>query len=364
MARQFSAGARRAGRLGVLSALAVASAFALGTAPAQAKTYTASTPTVASFGATDPFATCTADNPGLQESALGSTLYPAAEPEPQAAVNPKDPLNIAGAYHEDRWSDGGDRGLASSATHDGGATWTQTVVPGITKCSGGKFDRASDPWVSFGPTGTLYGIWLVFDVFDGDNGILVSKSTNGGTSWLPPTTVNEDQTGGDDKQSITADPYNANNVYAVWDRFLSPPSFRASDTGRFHAQSFVQQAYFSRTTNGGASWEAPRVLYNPGTQAGTIGSIITVLPNHTLVDGLIQFATHKRPIRGRRSRSCAPSTRARPGRRRRPSSPRSIRITSARSIPTIRAIRSAAVSFPPSRSTPRPARSTPCGRTT
>jgi hypothetical protein len=234
----------------------------------------------------------------LQESALGSTLYPAAEPEPQAAVNPTDPLNIAGAYHEDRWSDGGDRGLASSATHDGGATWTQTVVTGITKCSGGKFDRASDPWVSFGPTGTLYGIWLVFDVFDGDNGILVSKSTDGGTSWLPPTTVNEDQTGGDDKQSITADPYNANNVYAVWDRFLSPPSFRASDTGRFHAQSFVQQAYFSRTTNGGASWEAPRVLYNPGTQAGTIGSIITVLPNHTLVDGLIQFATHKRPIRG------------------------------------------------------------------
>ena len=298
MARPFSASARRAGRLGVLSALAVASALALGTAPAQAKTYTASTPTVASFGATDPFATCTADNPALQESALGSTLYPAAEPEPQAAVNPMDPLNIAGAYHEDRWSDGGDRGLASSATHDGGATWTQTVVPGITKCSGGKFDRASDPWVSFGPTGTLYGIWLVFDVFDGDNGILVSKSTDGGTSWLPPTTVNEDQTGGDDKQSITADPYNANNVYAVWDRFLSPPSFRASDTGRFHAQSFVQQAYFSRTTNGGASWEAPRVLYNPGTQAGTIGSIITVLPNHTLVDGLIQFATHKRPIRG------------------------------------------------------------------
>jgi hypothetical protein len=299
MATPFSAGPhRRAGPLGALLGLALASALLLGPAAAQANTYGASTPTLASFGATDPFAGCTADNPAAQEALLGSTLYPAAEPEPQAAVNPLNPLNIAGAYHEDRWSDGGDRGLGSSATHDGGVTWTTNTVPGITKCSGGKFDRASDPWVSFGPNGALYGIWLVFDVFDGDNGILVSKSPDGGNTWLPPTTVNEDQTGGDDKQSITADPYNANNVYAVWDRFLAPPSFRASDTGRFHAQSFVQQAYFSRTTNGGASWEAPRVLYNPGTQAGTIGSIITVLPNDTLVDGFIQFATHKAPIRG------------------------------------------------------------------
>jgi hypothetical protein len=73
----------------------------------------------------------------------------------------------------------------------------------------------------------------VFDVFDGDNGILVSKSTDGGDSWGPPTTVFEDLTGGNDKQSITADPYNVNLVYAVWDRFLSPPT--ASDEGRFHA---------------------------------------------------------------------------------------------------------------------------------
>jgi hypothetical protein len=51
-------------------------------------------------------------------------------------------------------------------------------------------------------------------------------------------------------------------------------------------------------TNGGPSWEPPRVAYNPGTQAGTIGSIINVLPNRDLVDGLIQFAEHKAKIRG------------------------------------------------------------------
>jgi hypothetical protein len=110
--------------------------------------------------------------------------------------------------------------------------------------------------------------------------------------------VADDITNGLDKQSITADPFDSNFVYAAWDRFVSPPGFPPSDLGRFHAAAFVQQAFFSRSTNGGASWEPPQVLYNPGTQAGTIGSIINVLPDRTLVDGFVVFASHKRDIRG------------------------------------------------------------------
>jgi hypothetical protein len=121
---------------------------------------------------------------------------------------------------------------------------------------------------------------------------------NGGDSWSAPTTVNEDLTGGDDKESITADPFHSSNIYATWDRFLSPPSLSAHDQGRFHAQSFAQQAYFSRTTNAGASWSKPTILYNPGSRAGTIGNIITVLPGDVLVDGFIVFANNKQPIHG------------------------------------------------------------------
>lgn len=271
--------------------LAIGVVFTFGVTAATANTYALSSPVVDVSAGPDPFAACTADDPATQQTF--STLYPSAEPEPRADVNPTNALNIAGAYHEDRWDNGGDRGLVSSATHNGGVTWNRIVVPGITKCSGGIFDRASDPWVSFAPNGKLYGIWLVFDVFDTHNGILVSTSANGGDSWSAPVALNVDDTNGDDKQSITADPYNANNVYAVWDRFLSPPSFTANDHARFHARSYVQQIYFTRTTNGGASWEAPRVIYNPGTQAFTIGSIINVLPNltHDLVDGFVQGFT-------------------------------------------------------------------------
>jgi hypothetical protein len=285
------------------SAIALASALlglcllmTFGVTAAAANTYAAAPPVDVSAGP-DPFSACTADNVALQSTF--STLYPNAEPEPRADINPTNPLNIVGTYHEDRWNNGGNRGLMSSATHDGGLTWNRIVVPGITKCSGGIFDRASDPWLSFGPTGKLYGIWLVFDVFDGHNGVLVSTSTNGGDSWSAPVSVLVDNTGGDDKQSITADPYNAGNVYAVWDRFLSPPNLDASDTGRFHAKAYVQQIFFSRTTNAGASWEPARVIYNPGTQRFTIGSIINVLPNatHDLVDGFVEGATQGNKFR-------------------------------------------------------------------
>jgi len=244
-----------------------------------------------------PFTGCTADH-AADQIAAGSTLYPNSEPEPRADVNPTNPANIVGAYQQDRWNDGGGRGLVASWSKNGGATWHPVVIPGITRCSNGDFDRASDPWVSFAPNGDLYAISLTFDAFDTHNGILVSKSTNGGESWGAPIPVAEDNTNGLDKQSITADPFDSNYVYAAWDRFLSPPGFPPSDQGRFHAQSYVQQAFFSRSTNGGVSWGPAQVLYNPGTHAGTIGSIINVLPDRTLVDGFVVFGDHKRTIRG------------------------------------------------------------------
>jgi hypothetical protein len=262
---------------------------------ASAGPYTLSSTALAS--GPSPFTGCTADH-AADQIAAGSTLYPNSEPEPRADVNPTNPANIVGAYQQDRWNDGGGRGLVASWSKNGGATWHPVVIPGITRCSNGDFDRASDPWVSFAPNGDLYAISLTFDAFDTHNGILVSKSTNGGESWGAPIPVAEDNTNGLDKQSITADPFDSNYVYAAWDRFLSPPGFPPSDQGRFHAQSYVQQAFFSRSTNGGVSWGPAQVLYNPGTHAGTIGSIINVLPDRTLVDGFVVFGDHKRTIRG------------------------------------------------------------------
>ena len=267
------------------AAVALISARAAG-----ASTYATGTVVDTSAGGS-PFTGCTADDAATQQTF--STLYTNAQPEPRVAVNPTNPMNIVGAYHQDRWNNGGNRGMSFSVSHDGGATWTRTVMPGVSKCSNGAYDRASDPWVSFAPNGDVYAVSLSFDVFDPNNAVLVLKSTNGGNTWSAPIPLIADTFLGafNDKESVTADPTDptGNLVYAVWDRFISPPSGIGPDQAVFRAASFRQQAWFSRTTNGGASWEPARAIYNPGTFAATIGNVINVTSNGDLVDGLVVF---------------------------------------------------------------------------
>ena len=225
-------------RLVIFAAVGVAALVLASTASAGPYIFTS---TVTASGPS-PFTGCTADNVALQESELGSTLFPNAEPEPRADVNPTNSSNIVGAYQQDRWDDGGARGLVSSWSKDGGATWHPVVIPGISKCSSTNsiYDRASDPWVSFAPNGDLYETSLSFGFFSPDNAIYVSKSTDGGESWGAPIAVARDNTGGLDKQSITADPFDSNYVYEAWDRFVLPSGFPCSDLGRFHAAAYVQ----------------------------------------------------------------------------------------------------------------------------
>src|SRR5947207_1215560 len=100
---------------------------------------------VPASGAT-PFGSCTAGGP------IG-TVYPGEEVEPWTAVNPRNPANIVTEWQQDRWSNGGARGLVAGVTHDFGRHWKKVVVPKISKCSGGIYDRASDPGVSFSADG-------------------------------------------------------------------------------------------------------------------------------------------------------------------------------------------------------------------
>src|SRR5207244_6097419 len=69
---------------------------------ASAGPYTLSSTATAS--GPSPFTGCTADNVAAQEAA-GSRLFPNAEPEPRADINPTDSSNIVGAYQQDRWRD-------------------------------------------------------------------------------------------------------------------------------------------------------------------------------------------------------------------------------------------------------------------
>jgi hypothetical protein len=158
------------------------------------------------------------------------TLFHGSEVEPWVDVNPANPSRLVGVYQQDRFATGGASGQGVSISNDGGASWSQLPVsawPKFSRCNGaapgsaGDFERVTDPWVSFGPDGRAYQISLGFnDTRNLDNAILVSRSTNGGSSWAPVQTIRRDNDPNvfNDKESITADWTNANNVYAICDR--------------------------------------------------------------------------------------------------------------------------------------------------
>jgi uncharacterized protein (DUF736 family) len=281
----------------VASALLIAMLMAL---PAAAGTYFTATVHQASgtpsppANGTSPFASC-------DISALlfpGETNYVNTELEPWIAVNPTNPSNIIGVYQQDRYTFGGARGLVAAVSHDGGTTWSATyphfsVCAGGTQANGGDYQRASDPWVTFAPNGDAYFISLSI-TFIGDtsttgSAVLVSKSTDGGDHWGDPVTLVRNVGDADvapfffnDKESITADPSDPNYVYAVWDR-LRKPGESESVTAE-NSWAFRGDTLFSRTTDGGETWEQPRVIYARNKLTGTIGNQIAVLPDGSLID--------------------------------------------------------------------------------
>ena len=157
--------------------------------------------------------------PDATASPATGTLFENAEVEPMVAVNPTQPVNLIGVWQQDRWSNGGARGLLTGYSFDGGRTWARTAAT-FSRCAGGNaanggdYERASDPWVTFAPDGTAYQISLSFSGQDSQPGsssaILVSRSTDGGRTWSVPVTLIRDGSAAfNDKESITADPTDA-----------------------------------------------------------------------------------------------------------------------------------------------------------
>lgn len=211
---------------------------------------------------------------GCDQQAATGTLHASSEVEPWLAVNPTNPDNLIGVWQQDRWSDGGARGLVAGVSLDGGATWSTRTAPfsrctGGTLVNGGDYARATDPWVTFGPDGVAY--WMAMVITGDLSGMRVSRSTDGGDTWEAPIPlIDSDAPLFNDKNSITADPTDANYVYAVWDQLND---FNNSGP-----------TVFARTADGGDTWERARAIYDPGLDAQTLGNLIGALPDGTLLN--------------------------------------------------------------------------------
>lgn len=216
------------------------------------------------------------------------------EVEPSIAVDPKNPAHLVGAWQQDRWTNGGSNGIGTAVSFDGGSTWTPSA-PRVSRCAGGSagnggdYERASDPWVTFAADGTAFLSALAFDATTARSAIVASRSIDGGITWSDPTVLRLDNDADvtNDKEAITADPADPGRVYVVWDRLtgLTQPNLPIS-TG---------PTWFTRTTDG--AWEPARPIFDPGLDAQTLGNVIAVLPDGTLVDAfnLITNTSSDRP---------------------------------------------------------------------
>lgn len=233
-------------------------------------------------GDPNDFAAATLCNGAPQQG----VLFRNSESEPYIAANPVNRSNLIAGWHQDRWSTGGAQGLGAAYSRDGGQTWLPATIP-FTRCSGaparsaGDYERASDPWISFGIDGTAYYMGLVTDNSVNENAMVVARSLDQGASWSAPIVIArspaQDPTLTSlfhDKNSLTADPFDANYVYATWTVF------------RLRSWSVM----FSRSTDKGLTWSAPlpiatlNVVSPPEQAYFRQGAQIIVLRDRTLLN--------------------------------------------------------------------------------
>jgi hypothetical protein len=183
----------------------------------------------------------------LNTDASGHDILGDAANEPSICVDPTNPNRMAVGWRQFDTITSNFRQAGVAYTTNGGQSWTTSViVPG-------QFH--SDPVLRSDANGNFYYCSL-----NSTTSAEVFKSTNGGATWGPPTSAF-----GGDKEWIAIDNTNGpgrGNVYQHWNvQFSSVPG-----------------TSFTRSTNGGASYENPVTGPNPASKWGQL----SVAPNGTL----------------------------------------------------------------------------------
>ena len=214
-------------------------------------------------------------SPGCAHVDQPGTAYASEEVEPFLAADAADPAHLVAVWQQDRWSNGGANGTGAAVSRDGGATWQRTL-PAFTACAGGTYQRASDAWAAITADGSAWAASIAFDATSNRSGVLAARSPDGGRTWDAPATLiaDDDADVFNDKDALTADPTIPGQLYVVWDRLtgLSEPT-QPIGTGPAMLARFAQGA-----------WQPARPIFDPGVDAQTLGNVLVVLGDGTLVD--------------------------------------------------------------------------------
>jgi hypothetical protein len=177
----------------------------------------------------------------------GNNILGDAANEPTIAINPLNPKQIAIGWRQFDTIVSDFRQAGRAYSTDGGAAWT---FPG--SLDPGRF--RSDPVLGFDGFGNFYYSSLARPFVDPSSfEVHVFKSTNGGLTWSSPVYAF-----GGDKQWLVADDrasgLGAGNLYQAWTSFYS----------------CCGSTNFTRSTDGGGSFQSPLDLPDPRMMWGTL----------------------------------------------------------------------------------------------
>ncbi|MGA7217722.1 MAG: sialidase family protein [Candidatus Sulfotelmatobacter sp.] len=189
----------------------------------------------------------------------------ATEVEPHMLANG---LTQVAAFQTGRISPGGATAIGWATSTDGGNTWSNGFLPGLTIGNGnGPYSAASDPAVAYD---AKHAVWMIASLPISNTSetpaVVVSRSTDGGFTWNDPVNVGPNVVSSDKNwiacDSGAASPYYG-NCYVEWDN---------PDSG--------DQILMSTSSDGGLTWGAATALANRATG---IGGQPLVQPNGTVV---------------------------------------------------------------------------------
>jgi hypothetical protein len=190
----------------------------------------------------------------------------------QAAVEPDTfafGSTIVTVTQSGRFFDGGGSDIGYATSTDGGVSWTQGVLPGITPYNGGggTFERVSDASVAYD---ARHNVWLISSIPITSSvtvpNVFVSRSTDGGLTFGNPVTVASGSTSFDKN-------------WTVCDNTATSPFYGNCYT-EFDDNAAGDRLKMSTSTDGGSTW-GPAL--NTGNNATGLGGQPVVQPNGTVI---------------------------------------------------------------------------------
>lgn len=178
---------------------------------------------------------------------------------------------IVSAFQVGRFNDGGGSNIGWATSTNGGSTWTNGFLSGITVFAGGTYDRVSDPVVAYD---AKHNVWLISSLPLTSSGgvrgaaVVVSRSTDGGLTWSNPVTV-----------KLASGSANLDKDWIVCDN-TSTSTFYGNCYSEWDNNGNGNRIQMSTSSNGGLNWGNSKSTANRATG---LGGQPLVQPNGTVI---------------------------------------------------------------------------------